>query len=181
MFEHSQGERESAHRVFMFEHSLFPLREHRVFTFEHRLDTVWTQFEQSVFSVHTECSRLNTLRERGRASERESGPARPRRHHPAGPFPRPPATNTRSLLQDTHTNTAGETRPAAAPGATKSPRRVCAHAKRSKLDSCRPAARAAWRIHGPGRGPSPDCLDRARGSLQRRNSRRADSRRPPRL
>jgi hypothetical protein len=30
---------------------------------------------------------------------------------------------------------------------------------------------------GPGRGPSPDRLDRARGSLQRRNSRRADSRR----
>jgi hypothetical protein len=74
--------------------------------------------EQSVFSVHTECSRFNTLRERGRARERDSGPARPRRHQPAGPFQRQPA-KTPALHQDNHTNTAGETRTASAPGATK--------------------------------------------------------------
>ena len=172
VFEHSQGERESAHRVFMFEHSLFTLREHRVFTFEHSLDTVWTKFEQSVFSVHTECSRLNTLRERGRARERDSGPARPRRHQPAGPFLRPPA-NTPALHQDTHTNTAGETRPAAAPGAAKTLRepQTCLSTLEAQqigllpaplpaapgsslltvaVRAERPAARAAYTRAGPG-------------------------------
>ena len=180
-----------------------------------------TQFEQSVFSVNAECSRLNTrshtrshvhvqfthtfthaharshtfnVRERVRTcmneherAEQARGTAHlpglaatTRRVHFRGRLPQTPAAFFRTPTQ-TRPEKHVQPRRRARRKRCASPSRVCAHSKRSKLDSCRPAARAAWRIHGPGRGPSPDCLDRARGSLQRRNSRRADSRRPPRL
>jgi hypothetical protein len=77
--------------------------------------------------------------ERESERERDSGPARPRRHQPAGPFPRPPA-NTPAACIRTPTQTRPEKhvqpRSRARRKRCASPRRVCTHSKRSKLDSC---------------------------------------------